>query len=132
MDAEPNLFWTGFVCCDPCPSDCDFICPVKACCGMKEGIMSVNRFREQWNNDIEDNFGSIMPLMLFRVTWKDNGGNCLEFWTESYQAAFEKKYLIDHSNDHEYINFESWFAYRGDEHDKRFGRRGREFGWWEK
>ncbi len=82
----------------------------------------VNRYRNQWDNHKEDNFGSIMPIKIFRVVWKDERDNYCEFWTESEKLAYEKKHQIDHSNgEFRYINFEGWFAYRFDEHDKRFG-----------
>jgi hypothetical protein len=92
----------------------------------------VNRFREQWNNDKEDNFGAVMPIMIYRVTWKDKNTNeFFEFWCESESTALVKKSQIDLDNELSYINFESWFAYRSDEHDKRFGFSKRERGWWE-
>ena len=93
----------------------------------------VNRYRNQWDNDKEDNFGSIMPITIYRVVWKDkSSGKYNEFWTEDELKAYEKKDEIDHSDGALiYVNFESWFAYRSDEHDKRFGGRNRERGWWE-
>ena len=91
----------------------------------------VNKFREQWNNTIEDGFGSLMPLTIFRVTWKNENDEYFERWYGSEKEAFDKKYEIDHNNELRYINFESWFAYRSDEHDKRFGYTDRERGWWE-
>jgi len=91
----------------------------------------VNKFREQWNNTIEDGFGSLMPLTIFRVTWKNKNNEYFEHWTESEKSAFDIKYEIDHNNELSYVNFESWFAYRSDEHDKRFGYTDRERGWWE-
>ena len=77
----------------------------------------VNRFREQWNNKKEDNFGSVMPITIYRVTWKNKKDEFFEFWSESEELS--------------YINFESWFAYRSIEHDERFGFTKRERGWWE-
>lgn len=95
-------------------------------------MSDVNRYRNQWDNDKDDNFGSIMPITIYRVTWKDSDGEFHEFWTESKDAAFKKKYAIDHSNGAmQYVNFEGWFAYRSFEHDKRFGRTPREREWWE-
>jgi len=95
-------------------------------------IKLVNRFREQWNNDKEDNFGSVMPLMIYRLTWKNKEGEFFEFWSEQESVAVNKKSEIDHNQNLIYINFESWFAYRSDEHDKRFGYTKRELGWWER
>ncbi len=92
-----------------------------------------NRYREQWNNHVDDNFKSEMPLVLYRVTWKNDEDKYFEFWTESYDLASKKKYEIDHSKGMLiYLNFESWKAYRSDVHDERFGYDGRKFGWWEK
>jgi len=92
----------------------------------------VNRYREQWNNHVEDNFESIMPITLYRVTWKNVQGEFFEFWSDDKKVVSKKKYEIDHSEDSLiYINFESWFAYRSIEHDKKFGRIERERGWWE-
>ena len=92
----------------------------------------VNRYREQWNNHIDDHFGSVMPITIFRVTWKDPEGDYCEYWTESIEQAHQKKWDIDHSDGKlAYINFESWLSYRSDEHDRRFGRIPRERGWWE-
>lgn len=94
--------------------------------------MSVNKFRPQWENNVDDGFGTLMPITIYRVTWKDQRGEYCEYWTEEYMSAFDKKYEIDHSDGKmEYVNFESWFAYRSDEHDKRFGKTSREKGWWE-
>ena len=92
----------------------------------------VNRYREQWNNHIDDNFESILPITLYRVTWKNEKDECFEFWSENYKSAFDKKYEIDHSNGSLiYLNFESWYSYRSFEHDKLFGRIKRDKGWWE-
>ena len=91
----------------------------------------VNKFREQWNNTIEDGFGSLMPLTIFRVTWKNENDEYFERWYGSEQEAVDKKCEIDHNNELSYVNFESWFAYRSDEHDKRFGYTERQRGWWE-
>ncbi len=78
-----------------------------------------------------DNLLSLMPVTIYRVTWIDSKGERCEFLTRSYQAAFDRKYEIDHSNgEEEYLNFESWFAYRSREHDRQFGRINREKGWW--
>ena len=90
----------------------------------------VNKYREQWNNTVEDGFGNLMPITIYRVTWKDKANIYYEFWTESEGAAARKKYEIDHG-DLIYVNFESWFSYRSDEHDKRFGPTKRKRGWWE-
>ena len=91
----------------------------------------VNRFREQWNNKKEDNFGSVMPITIYRVTWKNKKDEFFEFWSESEEVATRKKCDIDYDNELSYINFESWFAYRSIEHDERFGFTKRERGWWE-
>ncbi len=91
----------------------------------------VNKFREQWNNEKEDNFGSVMPILIYRVTWKNKNNEYFEFWSESEEIATRKKCDIDYDNELDYVNFESWFAYRYDEHDKRFGYTKREKGWWE-
>jgi len=100
--------------------------------GKKEVKCEVNRFREQWNRNVNDNFESIMPITIYRVTWKNEGEEYFEFWTENEKVANRKKYEIDHSNGQLiYVNFESWFAYRSFEHDRRFGFDGRELGWWE-
>jgi hypothetical protein len=80
----------------------------------------VNMYRCQWEQDIEDNFGLIMPLTIFRVTWTEDGEQ-REYWTHDEQDAGKKKYEIDHTAGFEYRNFEGWFAYRFEEHDKRFG-----------
>lgn len=80
--------------------------------------MEINKYREQWNNKVEDNFSQLMPVTVYRVTWNDIDSNYFECWCESEKAAFDKKYEIDHNNVLEYVNFESWFAYRSDEHDK--------------
>ena len=101
--------------------------------------MKVNRYRAQWENE-EDNFSSVMPVQLYRVTWKDNTGACFEFWTEDINAAHRKKDDIDHCDYDQslgkktlhYINFESWFAYRRKEHEERIGRVNAEHGWWDK
>jgi hypothetical protein len=90
----------------------------------------VNMHRCQWEQDIEDNFGSMMPLTLFRVTWTE-GGVPREYWTNSEEDAGKKKYEIDHTAGLAYRNFEGWFAYRFDEHDKRFGYLRRNcYVWW--
>ena len=91
----------------------------------------VNKYREQWNNTKEDNFGEFMPLMIYRLTWKNQSGEYFEFWSESEIVATDKKSQIDIDSELSYINFESWFAYRSDEHDKRFGYKDRERGWCE-
>lgn len=92
----------------------------------------VNRYRNQWDSDKKDNFGSIMPLKIYRVVWKDSSDKFSELWTESYDAALAKKSEVDHSNGVlRYVNFEGWFAYRFDEHDKRFGSDLRERDWFE-
>jgi hypothetical protein len=92
----------------------------------------VNKYRNQWDKDKDDNFGSVMPIMVYRVTWKDRDGVFYEFWSESENTAVLKKCEIDYSQGkYQYVNFESWFAYRSDEHDKRFGRVNRDKGWWE-
>ena len=92
----------------------------------------VNRYRNQWDGDKKDNFGSIMPIKIYRVVWKDSTDKFCELWTESYEAALSKKSEIDHSNGmFRYVNFEGWFAYRFDEHDKRFGSDLRERDWFE-
>ena len=44
-------------------------------------------------------------------------------WSESETASVLKKCEIDCSlGKYRYVNFESWFAYRSDKHDKRIGR----------
>ncbi len=92
----------------------------------------VNRYRNQWDRDKKDNFGSIMPLKIYRVVWKDSSDTYCELWTHSYDDALAKKAEIDNSqNALQYVNFEGWFAYRFDEHDKRFGRDSRERDWFE-
>ena len=92
----------------------------------------VNRYRNQWDGDKKDNFGSIMPIKIYRVVWKDSTDKFSELWTESYDAALAKKSEVDHSNGMcRYVNFEGWFAYRFDEHDKRFGSDLRERNWFE-
>ena len=92
----------------------------------------VNRYRNQWDNDKKDNFGSIMPIKIYRVVWKDLSDKFSELWTESYDIALAKKAEIDNSNGmFRYLNFEGWFAYRFDEHDKRFGSDLRERDWFE-
>ncbi len=92
----------------------------------------VNRFRNQWDSNVDDGWGPLMPITLYRVTWRDESGKFHQFWTDSYDEAFNKKYEIDHSNNRlTYVNFESWLSYRSDEHDKRFGSGTRERGWWE-
>lgn len=92
----------------------------------------VNRYRNQWDNDKEDNFGSLMPIKIYRVVWKDSNDKFCELWTESYDTALKKKAEVEHSNGlFRYVNFEGWFAYRFDEHDKRFGRDLRERDWFE-
>ncbi len=93
--------------------------------------MEVNKYREQWNNTIEDNYGKLMPVTVYRLTWKNKTNQHFEFWSESEEVAVNKKREIDYSNEFEYVNFESWFAYRSDEHDERFGYSKRERGWWE-
>ena len=92
----------------------------------------VNRYRNQWDSDKKDNFGSIMPIKIYRVVWKDSTDKFCELWTESYETGLAKKSEVDHSNGvFRYVNFEGWFAYRFDEHDKRFGRDSREPVWFE-
>jgi hypothetical protein len=92
----------------------------------------VNRFRKQWENNIEDNYGSIMPIMIYRVTWIDREKKNHEYWSSNRHDAHMKKSAIDHSNgEFEYSNFEGWYAYRTEEHDKRFGAKFRESEWWE-
>jgi len=92
----------------------------------------VNRYRNQWDNQKEDNFGSIMPIFIYRVVWKDENLKYCEFWTESEKMALDKKWEIDHSDGKlSYVNFEGWYAYRAMEHDERFGRNGRALNWWE-
>jgi hypothetical protein len=99
--------------------------------------MEVNRYRNQWHNHIEDNFGSIMPLPIWRVTWKDENDEYQELWTQSKEKALKKKQEVDHSDGRlKYVNFEGWLAYRFNEHDKRFGWDKRpvehkERDWWE-
>ena len=51
----------------------------------------VNRYRNQWDSDKKDNFGSIMPIKIYRVVWKDSTDKFSELWTESYDAALAKK-----------------------------------------
>lgn len=88
--------------------------------------MKVNKFRAETESHIEDNFGSIMPVMLYRVTWKDIKGNYKELWTGSRSEAHRKKHEVDHSNEVlSYVNFEGWFAYRSIEHDAKYGREGK-------
>lgn len=92
----------------------------------------INKFRKQWENTVDDNYGSIMPIMMYRVTWTDREKRGHEFWSSNRHEAHMKKSAIDLSNgEFEYSNFEGWFAYRTDEHDKRFGAKFRESEWWE-
>ena len=98
----------------------------------------INRYRNQWEKNTPDNLGSIMPLAIWRVTWKDENGQYQEFWTDSKEKALRKKCNeIDRSDGQlKYVNFEGWLAYRFDEHDKRFGfnKRPKELqrlDWWE-
>jgi hypothetical protein len=94
------------------------------------GPEGVNWFAFQGDHLI-DNLGSIMPIVIYRVTWQEDGVN-REFLTRSEDEAHRKKDAIDHSNGKmRYLNFESWFAYRSFEHDDRFGEIKRERGWWE-
>lgn len=94
--------------------------------------IEINKHRNQWDNKIEDNFGTIMPIMIYRVVWKDENLRYCEFWTESEKLAINKKSQIDHSDGKlSYVNFEGWFAYRAMEHDAKFGRKGRDLHWWE-
>ena len=94
--------------------------------------VEVNRYRNQWDGGKNDNFGSVMPIKIYRVVWKDSTEQFFELWTESYDAALAKKAEIDHSKGaFLYVNFEGWFAYRFDEHDKRFGSDPREREWFE-
>ena len=95
-------------------------------------LPTVYKYREQWNNTVDDGFGCVMPLTIFRVTWKNKNNEYFEFWCETEKKASDKKYEIDHCDELSYVNFESWFAYRSDEHDKRFGSVNRKRGWWEK
>jgi len=93
--------------------------------------LPVHKFRAQWEQDIEDNFGTIMPLIVFRVTWSTPDGKNHEFWSNSEEEALGKKFVIDHSEEGlRYINYEGWFAYRFDEHDRRFGYLPRDCEWW--
>ena len=62
----------------------------------------VNRFREQWNNKKEDNFGSVMPITIYRVTWKNKKDEFFEFWSESEEVATRKKCDIDYDNELSY------------------------------
>lgn len=92
----------------------------------------VNKFRNQWDAHLDDGRDELMPVTIYRVTWNDESGEFRQFWTDSYDEAFKKKYEIDHSgNVLTYVNFESWFSYRSDEHDRRFGNGNRDKGWWE-
>ena len=75
--------------------------------------MNVNKYRYHWENE-EDGLATKMPFHLYRVTWKDLENSYHEFWSEKFSVANEKKYEIDHSSVLEYINFESWYAYRSD------------------
>lgn len=69
--------------------------------------MEINRFRSQWDKYTGDNIGSIMPLLIYRVTWKDEDSIFPEFWTESKESAIRKKYEIDHSHGKiAYVNYE--------------------------
>ena len=91
----------------------------------------VERFARQ-GETATNNLCSAMPVMIERVTWLNAKGDPCELLTRSYQKAFDRKHKIDHScGEEEYLNFESWFAYRSWEHDRRFGRTNRERGWWE-
>ena len=92
----------------------------------------IDKFRAQWDAHLDDGWGKLMPVTIYRVTWKDASGEFRQFWTDSYDEAFKKKYEIDHSRGVlTYVNFESWFSYRSEEHDRRFGKGKREKGWWE-
>jgi hypothetical protein len=91
-----------------------------------------NKFRNQWDSNVDDEWGPLMPITLYRVTWKDENGQFRQYWTDNYDEAFSKKYEIDYSGNRlTYVNFESWLSYRSDEHDRRFGTGNRERGWWE-
>jgi hypothetical protein len=94
--------------------------------------ININKFRKQGDNKKEDNFGVVMPIQIFRLTWKNVDNEFFEFWSQNEIEAVNKKSKIDLDSQLEYLNFESWFAYRCDEHDKRFGYLEREHGWWDK
>ena len=81
-------------------------------------FMNVNKYRYHWENE-EDGLATKMPFKLYRVTWKDSVNNYHEFWSEKFSLADKKKYEIDDSRVFEYINFESWYAYRSDVYDRR-------------
>ncbi len=81
-------------------------------------FIRTNKYRYHWDNE-EDGLASKMPFHLYRVTWKDSVNNYHEFWSEKSSVAVEKKDEIDQSRVLEYINFESWYAYRSDVYDRR-------------
>lgn len=84
------------------------------------GDTEVNKFRTQAEQFNDDGFGYLMPITLLRLTWDEQGGP-REYWTSSENEAHRKKFEIDHSGNQSYRNCEGWFAYREDEHDRRFG-----------
>ena len=80
--------------------------------------METNKYKSQeYFND--DNLVQDMPFHIYRVTWKDTHDNYFEFWSEKYTSAWDKKFEIDHSEEFEYLNFESWFAFRSDFYEKK-------------
>jgi hypothetical protein len=91
----------------------------------------IDQFRHQGNIDPPDNFYRIMPLAVFRVTWRENGEN-KEAWFRTEQLATRFKIdELDHSDGaREYLNFERWYAYRENEHDVMIRHIERERGWW--
>ena len=90
----------------------------------------IDEFRRQGDVDPPDNFYLIMPVAVYRVTWKEAGEN-KEAWFRTEEEAFRCKYGIDHSSGaQKYLNFERWYAYREYEHDNLIGPIERERGWW--
>jgi hypothetical protein len=90
----------------------------------------IDEFRRQGDVEPPDNFHRIMPVAVFRVTWKEAGEN-KEAWFRTEEEAFRCKYGIDHSyGKQEYLNFERWYAYREYEHEDLIGPVKRERGWW--
>jgi len=91
---------------------------------------SVDQFRRQADVCPPDNFHRIMPVAVFRVTWKEAGEN-KEAWFRTEEEASRCKYEVDHScGRQEYLNFECWYAYREYEHEDLVGPLKRESGWW--
>ena len=90
----------------------------------------IDQFRRQGDVDPPDNFHRIMPVAVYRVTWKE-AGEYKEAWFRTEEEAFRCKYGIDHSSGaQKYLNFERWYAYREYEHEDLIGPIELERGWW--